>query len=343
VTSPDPPTPDEQEKADASAKGSPRSGSLGDFAWAPDDHEKFVAAAMEWSALEGTLRTRNRFFPDSKFVAGLVPECLKRRKRVPAGFVYRARLHPPGRLGRGPLPPSEIGPPPVARSNRLNPEGVPCLYAALESDTAVAEVRPWRDAVLTVGAFGTLEVEVLDLRRSALPLDAPASMRYVTHVLRTPVHQQDGLAYLGTQYLAERLKIEGVDGILYDSALKLGGTNIALFGRPSVEFVACWPEQVYEVSVASAQPRAVSSFTPPPTVLQEFTLEVSGETWVATVYKRRLADGSDPARWVLKSLDGRATVFGALVTGVETREEAREAAVLAIHAFQERLYCEDDP
>ena len=49
-----------------------------------------------------------------------------------------------------------------------------------------------------------------------------------------PVHRDDRWAYLGTQYLAERLKTEGVAGLLYDSALKRGGTNVALFSENGI-------------------------------------------------------------------------------------------------------------
>ncbi len=48
-------------------------------------------------------------------------------------------------------------------------------------------------------------------------------------MMARPVHREDRWAYLGTQYLAERLKNERVAGILYGSSMRDDGTNLALF------------------------------------------------------------------------------------------------------------------
>src|SRR6266566_4486089 len=40
-----------------------------------------------------------------------------------------------------------------AKEGRVNPKGIPYLYLATHRDTAVAEVRPWKGGVVSVGQF----------------------------------------------------------------------------------------------------------------------------------------------------------------------------------------------
>ena len=43
-----------------------------------------------------------------------------------------------------------------ATSGRLNPRGIPFLYLAEDSKTAIAEVRPWVGALVSMGVFEIL-------------------------------------------------------------------------------------------------------------------------------------------------------------------------------------------
>ena len=54
-------------------------------------------------------------------------------------------------------------------------------------------------------------------------------MYWAAFMISRPVHRDDRFGYLGTQYLAERLKAAGAIGLLYASTLQPGGTNVALF------------------------------------------------------------------------------------------------------------------
>jgi hypothetical protein len=40
-----------------------------------------------------------------------------------------------------------------ASEGRVNPKGIPCLYGATSPNTAVAEVRPWKGELVSVGKF----------------------------------------------------------------------------------------------------------------------------------------------------------------------------------------------
>jgi RES domain-containing protein len=58
-------------------------------------------------------------------------------------------------------------PPNLARPGRMNPLGIPYLYVALDQATAIAEVRPWLGALLSVARLSpqrTLRVVNLNYR-----------------------------------------------------------------------------------------------------------------------------------------------------------------------------------
>ncbi len=42
-----------------------------------------------------------------------------------------------------------------AREGRINPKGIPCLYLSTNRETAIAEVRPGRHTLVSVGLFQT--------------------------------------------------------------------------------------------------------------------------------------------------------------------------------------------
>ena len=218
---------------------------------------------QEWEAFIQGLRERNRFKPlNEAYVADLIAGCLGRRKRLASGTsLFRSRIMPLDRsLDGTPLSPEEMGPPPstFATAGRLNPEGIRCLYGALEEDTAVAEVRPWTAARLTVAEFKILSpVEVLDL----IPVFGRGArsdslrLRFLSLNIARPVHRDDRWGYLGTQYLAETLKAEGVAGLLYQSALRRDGRNVALFSDIELGIEAVKLYEVNSVSYTYGPPR----------------------------------------------------------------------------------------
>lgn len=110
----------------------------------------------------------------------------------------------------------------MASAGRLNPEGIPYLYLASDPATAVAEIRPWVRARVSVGWFRTIhDLHVVDLRPEAvqdLEPDDPAV--WASFMLRFPAHRSDPLAYVATQFLAEKLKSEGLDGPVYSTAVR---------------------------------------------------------------------------------------------------------------------------
>lgn len=176
-----------------------------------------------------------------------------------------------------PMSPHEIGCPPkhLAKAGRLNSQGIPYLYLSTDIDTANAEVRPWIGANITIGIFEILsDLTIIDTSddepKSALSLyEFPKTGGGACGIRKRPVDQytssekeefvwgdinaafsrpispsESPLRYLPTQYLSERLKTEGYDGIAYRSSLNEEGHNVALFDPQKARCVGC---RLYEI------------------------------------------------------------------------------------------------
>jgi RES domain-containing protein len=131
--------------------------------------------------------------------------------------------------------------PAKTKGGRLNPEGIPYLYVATDEATAIAEVRPWQRAAVSVASLRLVrDVSVVDFCR---PTADPSpgieqedwekgqgfTWDMVGDGFSIPHHHEDRLRYLPTQYLAEAFKAVSFDGIRYDSSLSPSGQNIALY------------------------------------------------------------------------------------------------------------------
>ena len=149
----------------------------------------------------------------------------------------------------------ELGPPPdrVAPSNRMSPAGIAMFYAALEQETALAEmeVGSLSDEDRLTGATwrNTRDIRILDL--TAIPGSVPSMFslprsqrdallflhKFVKDV-RMPV-EHDGrehIDYVPTQIVTEFFRhgttsddLQGLEGIVYPSAAAPGGRAAAIF------------------------------------------------------------------------------------------------------------------
>jgi RES domain-containing protein len=161
---------------------------------------------------------------------------------LPSGFpVYRVRRNKIDELGA--LPASKMGAPPPDRASagRMNPVGIPYLYVALEQATAIAEARPWVGARLSVARL-TLQrpLQVVNLNyRHIKPPDMQVQkgnrqdyldfLLFMSQTIAIPHDPADDLAYIPTQYFAEKFKRRGLDGIIYFSVLCKEGSNLVVF------------------------------------------------------------------------------------------------------------------
>lgn len=244
----------------------PRDGSTYSADWweAKDDAWYVNPLRDRWSWFADHLKRRQRFLIQDdplgeiirpeKWVPRLLKEAHAIRTLKKRTSLYRGRLgfaeRPSPNTGRAPLSPRLMGaPPPVlARAGRANPVGIPVLYCALETETAIIEAGRFPGAVVSVRelrARKKLRLADLTYDRSPLePLGTPNLAKEIQErtllgslgdALGRPIHPDDSqIEYLPTQYLAEVIQSEGYDGICYPSALNPKGTNVVIFDPADV-------------------------------------------------------------------------------------------------------------
>ena len=142
-------------------------------------------------------------------------------------------------------------PPTLAKAGRMNVEGSPVFYGAMDQQTCVSEVRAPVGAHVVVGRFNLLRpVRLLDLdalsnvyaRGSCFDPDyseqegRAAFLRQLVREISRPVMPKDeALDYLPTQAVAEYLSTKvnpRVDGVIFLSSQTGGdGRNVVLFNH----------------------------------------------------------------------------------------------------------------
>jgi hypothetical protein len=138
-----------------------------------------------------------------------------------------------------------------ATEGRANPKGIPYLYLATDKETAMAEVRPWKGSIISVGQFKTTrDLLVIDSskhsERFTVYFKEPSPEKRelavwdcIDNAFSRPVNASDNLAdYAPTQIIAELFKSNGADGIIYRSSLG-EGLNLVLFDLTLAEIVDC--------------------------------------------------------------------------------------------------------
>tara|TARA_R110002049_G_scaffold2423_1_gene17748 strand:+ start:6730 stop:7491 length:762 start_codon:yes stop_codon:yes gene_type:complete len=146
-----------------------------------------------------------------------------------------------------------------ATEGRANSKGIPYLYVATNKDTAMAEVRPWLGAILSVGQFKLVRnLNILDCsvehgkNNMHFYFDEPeveeivkAVWSDIDNAFSKPTKASDLKSeYAPTQIISEFIKSKGYDGITYKSSLA-DGHNICLFDLSSADIVRC---SIYEAT-----------------------------------------------------------------------------------------------
>lgn len=124
------------------------------------------------------------------------------------------------------------------------------FYGAEEEGTAVAEVRPHRGTLVTIGEGETSrDLRLIDLT-AGMGLASPfeCSEGYLRSLVEScelfnhlnkefakPLrHTDDTNEYLPTQFFAEWARDHGYHGLRYESAMFTGGHNVVFFDTASV-------------------------------------------------------------------------------------------------------------
>lgn len=210
--------------------------------------------------------------PDAEWEYDSIDRWIKRTARVlPKGtMLFRARSGFDSTDGkRKPWSGVDIGAPPIhkCKPGRVNRMTQRVLYSTEQESTAVSEVRPSRGAIVSVCGLKVLKsLRVADLaKRIASPnpflsrglrhnLEVSAVLNEFSHQLASPLARSDDLEdYLPCQYIADRIRAAGLDGIRYRSALVPAGTNVVLFDPDAAQVLQSSLVRVTEVSVTYAR------------------------------------------------------------------------------------------
>lgn len=148
-------------------------------------------------------------------------------------------------------PAAQVGPPPssMARSGRMNAEGISVLYASKDRGTCIAEMRPAIGSTLAVIQLTTQRsLRILDFRALERALGRTSvfdpdyaqkqirlgALKQLHEWITAPVVPGREADYLITQTMAEYLAHvfeRPFDGILFRSAQDSSGLNVVLFSR----------------------------------------------------------------------------------------------------------------
>ncbi|HDR6318338.1 TPA: RES family NAD+ phosphorylase [Bacillus thuringiensis] len=199
-----------------------------------------------WDDLADSLKHKNRFFPqDNSFprkhddlldYLTILFESISTTVNEDDKF-YRARIGEYKENTQLEAPPEDL----ILASGRANPVGIRVLYSAVDEDTAIAEVRPWKSDTVTIASVNPKEqLKLVDL--SKLPdrmqkvLESPFSVDNIDYeftvlnllsnldkALSKPVSPGTSeLDYIPSQYLTEFIKFLGYDGVIFRSSLGPG-------------------------------------------------------------------------------------------------------------------------
>ncbi len=183
-----------------------------------------------WENFSHEIKKLNRFFYDERNLGEITNSLQYLEVELPPKKVfYRARASD---QEKG-FETHEMGAPPPGRTKngRANPVGIPYLYLASDSKTAIAEIRPSLGDAVSVGKFETLEpLRVINLVNISpfnfsLSDDIEKSLSYIFFLKRLgeelakPISpSRSDVEYIPTQFLCEMIKNRKWSGILFKSS-----------------------------------------------------------------------------------------------------------------------------
>jgi len=232
-------------------------------------HSKEKQNIQQWEIFRNELKHNNRFFPNNApSIKTIEPFGKYLGKKIEKGskYFYRARSNPSGE----PIDISKMGKPPKKESTngRANPIGIPYLYVASSTNTAIAEIRGHKGETVTVAKFELLNnLELADLRDPKTTItpfgleDDELELIYknlpflelLGEELTKPIIPREvNLEYLPSQYLSEILKHIGFHGIIYKSSVS-EGNNYVIFDDDRLKAITTCQYQITEVITKSEE------------------------------------------------------------------------------------------
>jgi hypothetical protein len=227
------------------------------------------AGFEDYRSFAETVKNKSRYVwpvEINKFLDDILSSCDHREATLKKGQVFwRARLgcaisertEDDGDLTivlqeEAPFSPGEMKP--IIKwdsEGRANPRGIPFLYMASTRDTALAEVRPWIDAQISIARLRlNTDAKIVDCSQhhakgdiGKVILDRTLSRidgvwLAIDQAFAKPVGKDDeARSYIPTQIIAELFKSKGYDGIGYKSVLQEDGFNLVMFDLNIVEVI----------------------------------------------------------------------------------------------------------
>lgn len=217
-----------------------------------------------WDDIKREVREEKRFFANLSYFDG--NNMIEANTTIPQGTIlYRARVIPSERTY---LTKNNMGCPPrgKATAGRANPLGIPYLYLCKNEETTYYEVRALYLDKLAIGSFKTTrDLKILDFtsalslyyayNNSTISLSEVIAkqkiLQLISSDLSKPLRRYDSeLEYVPTQLICEYCKINGIDGICFNSSLHNGGVNVVLFDSSSAECIKVKSREIREVHIS---------------------------------------------------------------------------------------------
>lgn len=227
------------------------------------------AKILNWQDFKTELKHNNRYFPKKapsyEHLKGLLQYILLPDENIPE-YLFRARIN----IDTDIINIDKMGKPPekLSTAGRANPTGIPYLYTASNTQTAIAEIRPHKGDSITVATFKVKEtLSLADLRNprqsiSPFVLDENGlnqifiDLDYLCHLgdeLSKPILPREAhLEYLSSQYLCELIKHCEYDGVIYKSSVG-NGDNYAIFSDYKLEAVKTEVHMIEKIKISSTK------------------------------------------------------------------------------------------
>ena len=203
-----------------------------------------------WFDFCESIKHKNRFFNDSFLDREEAEEILSKSARTINKHDYKSLFR--ARIGGKKLKFGKIKPYPISQmgapssiqagNGRANPKGIAYLYLATDVDTVISEMRPVKNAQLSVSKVSLLEdISVVDFS-GQISIPSPFGMNALRQEAdRMHLLQQIGeyfsmpidpastdIDYVPTQFISEYIKSLGYDGFVFQSSLG-SGLNFVIF------------------------------------------------------------------------------------------------------------------
>lgn len=220
-----------------------------------------VVSGITWTQFSDTIKNGNRFFNNqfnSDAFASIISKAVKVYDK--GDKFYRARITSTSAGFNC----DQMYAPPIGKrsAGRVNPEGIGVLYLSTDDKTVLNETRVTAYDYVTIGTFTNKQtlkiINLSEISRMSPFLYEDDYERYALNReifmemasdFAKPVRRNDSsLEYLPTQFISEFVKSEGYDGVQYDSTLREGGINIALFNEDLVECISVKTIEVVNVN-----------------------------------------------------------------------------------------------